>query len=133
MSLTDSDCQFGPPAAPIRPGLIEITFVNSSSARGGFHIWRLDAGHTFADLAAFIAKHLEGAEQGVDTGPPPFAHQVSGPTLEPDGTTTWRLMTIEAVYGVACLAPNETARQNGMTRELVATYAAGPIVVSGSQ
>ncbi|NJD27641.1 MAG: hypothetical protein FIA92_05025 [Chloroflexi bacterium] len=133
VSLTDSDCEFEPPAGPIKPGLTEITFVNRSSARGGFHIWRLDAGHTFAELAAFIAEHLEGAERGVDTGPPPFAHQVTGPTLEPGGTDTWQLMTIEAVYGVACLAPNETARRHGMTREFVATYAAGPIVVGGSE
>ncbi|MEW5990786.1 MAG: hypothetical protein AB1736_05490 [Chloroflexota bacterium] len=106
--------------------------MNSSSARGGFHIWRLDEGHSFAEFAALVATHLAGAEQGVDTGAPPFAHQVTGPTLEPATTSTWRLMTMEATYAIACLAPNETGRQNGMAREFVATYAAGPIHISAS-
>lgn len=126
IELRDSDCQFEAPLGSIEPGLIEMTFMNHSSDRSVFHLWRLDEGHTFAEFEAFIANHKERMEKGFDTGAPPFARQITGPSLQPGTTAAWRVNVIAATYAVACIVPNEIAGR------LVATYSAGPIVIAGS-
>jgi hypothetical protein len=119
--LTDSGCGFDSTES-IAAGPITLTFVNETSEVGAFHIWRLDDGSTFAEFAAFIGAHREQLEHGVDTGPPPFATMI-GREVRTEATDSLTLDASAGTYGIACIIPNEIAGR------LVATYAAGPVVV----
>lgn len=123
ITLTDSGCDFEQASESIEVGPIILRFVNETSDVGAFHLWQLDDGRTFEDFAAFIAEHRRAFDEGLpDTGPPPFATQV-GEEVRTDATATMAVTASEATYGVACITPHEGAGR------LVATYAAGPIVV----
>ncbi len=108
VTLTHSGCGFDPAAESIAAGPITLTFVNETSDVGAFHIWRLDDGSTFDEFAAFIAKHRKQMEQGVDTGPPPFATMV-GREVRTEASDSVSLDASAATYGVACIIPNEIA------------------------
>jgi hypothetical protein len=121
--LTDSGCRFDYVSDAIEVGPMVFTFVNQTSDIGAFHLWQLDKSHTFEEFTAFIAEHRRAFDEGLpDTGPPPFATMV-GEEVRTDATDTMVVTPSEATYGVACIIPHESAGR------LVATYAAGPIVV----
>lgn len=127
IALNESGCGFDSAVESIPAGPITLTFANETSDLGAFHIWRLNDDSTFDEFATFISDHREQMEQGVDTGPPPFATMAGREVrTEASDSDSLSLDAAAGIYGVACIIPNEIAGR------LVATYAAGPLVVGTS-
>lgn len=124
VTLTESACTFNASDNEILPGEVTLSFANETSDVGAFHIWKLDAGHSFEEFAGFVAEHRRAFDEDLpDTGPPPFARGPIGGEVRADPQAELTLEVERGTYGIACIVPHEGAGR------LVATHAAGPLVV----
>lgn len=56
VKVSASGCTLDPVEGAISPGQVELTAVNETEARAGFHMWRIADGHTYAQFAAHIER-----------------------------------------------------------------------------
>ena len=119
--LSDKGCTYaGPPQVGSGPMALKMT--NGTKAQFNLDLWRLNEGHTYAELGAHIKEEQRRAAAGEpELGHPSFAaliHQTSVAS----GTETKNISTLApGTYGFVCIA----FETNGPG----AIWLAGPLVV----
>jgi hypothetical protein len=119
--LRADGCAYDGPAV-VASGLLAVELVNQVDGPFDLDLWRLDDGHSYAELAA----HIEEEQRRGQAGEPPVGHPTFADLVAEEtaaGTTGSLETNLSAgTYGFACIL--QLAVNGGI-------WAAGPMEVSG--
>ena len=120
--LTDKGCTYQGPAQ-VKPGSVALQMTNETKVKFNLDVWRLNDGHTYAELAAHIKEEQRRAATGEpELGHPSFAGLFDQESLA-SGTETKTIRALTpGTYGFVCIA---FAKQGPG-----AIWVAGPLVVA---
>lgn len=122
-TLTDSGCKYDA-TARVASGSFSARVTNKTADRAHFDLWKLNAGHSYAELLAYINE--EGRRlrsQQPQLGHPEFASLIRSVPVE---THTSGVLTADAgvgTYGMACI------RWKLAEEGPLDMYPAGPLMV----
>jgi hypothetical protein len=122
-TLTESDCQFVA-TGPVAPGSLSARVTNNTADRAHFDFWKLNAGHTYAELLAHINE--EGRRlrsQLPPLGQPEFASLVRSVPVEKQASAVLTANAAAGTYGMACI------RWKLAEEGPLDMYPAGPLMV----
>jgi hypothetical protein len=87
LTLTDTECAYEGATTFSSTETFEAEVVNESPKLGGFEIAKLDEGHTFAEVEAYVESERERVAQGLEiVGPPIWMTRGERAQLEPGQT-----------------------------------------------
>jgi hypothetical protein len=86
LRLTDTECTYEGDTTFSSTDTFEAEVVNESSKLGAFEIAKLDEGHTFAEVEAYVASERQRIAKGEFTGPPIWMTLGERAQLEPGET-----------------------------------------------
>jgi hypothetical protein len=105
-------------------GHLRIEMVNETAGQFDLHLWLLDNGHDYEELAAYIDEERARNEAGEPSlGHPTFATLVAEASAEAGSTGELITDIAAGTYGTACIFFDRPGSLGGI-------WAAGPITVS---
>lgn len=121
LTLSDGGCTYaGPPQ--IASGPVTLRMTNEAKLQFNLDLWKLNQGHTYAELVAHIKEEQRRAAAGEpELGQPTFAALIDQESVA-SGTATKNISTLTSgTYGFVCIAFGTSGPG--------AIWVAGPLVV----
>jgi len=102
--LSDKGCAYAGPGQ-IGSGPVALKMTNETQAQFNLDLWRLNAGHTYAELDSHIKEEQRRATAGEpELGHPSFATLIDQESVA-SGTMTKSMATLTpGTYGFVCIA-----------------------------
>jgi hypothetical protein len=89
LTLTNDTCTYAGDTSTSASDTFEAELVNDSSALGAFEIAKIDAGHTFAEVARYVESERQRIAEGLPiAGAPTFMTLGSRAQVEPGASGT---------------------------------------------
>jgi hypothetical protein len=122
-TLTDSGCEYDA-GARLASGSFSARVTNKTADRAHFDLWKLDAGHSYAELLAHVNE--EGRRlrsQQPPLGYPDFASLIQSVDVDAQASSVITADGGTGSYGMACI------RWKLAEEGPLAIYSAGPLMV----
>ena len=122
-TLTDSGCQYDA-TARVASGSFSARVANNTADRAHFDLWKLNAGHSYAELLAHVNE--EGRRlrlQQPQLGHPEFASLVRSVPVDAQASGVLTADAGAGIYGMACI------RWKLAEEGPLDMYPAGPLMV----
>jgi hypothetical protein len=101
--VTDTGCDFQPGPQGLHEGPARLEAVNSTSGFGGAHLWRILAGKSYDDLAAYVQQEVALAESGQPgLGPPAFVGDLIAAEMAAPGIGSGSGVLRSGTYAIVC-------------------------------
>jgi hypothetical protein len=94
LTLTDDDCTYQGDKTPPATQTFEAELENQSSKLGAFEIARIDAGHSFAEVEAYVKEQKRRLEEGLEIVRPPAYMTLGARAVVPSGESGMLVSTV---------------------------------------